>query len=49
MYMAVANSNLYHCGATWLVVDEYYNIVSEHTDKSYAEKKSDELNAKQDD
>ncbi|MDR2044890.1 MAG: hypothetical protein LBQ15_11130 [Clostridium sp.] len=41
-YKAVANPALYHCGDTWLVVDEEWNIISKHISRKYAEQEAEQ-------
>jgi len=44
MFQAVANPALYHCGYTWLVVDEEYKTISKHPTKEIAEEEAFALN-----
>lgn len=43
-YQAIANPAVYHCGNKWVVADEHYKIMSEHSSKEAAEKEAEHLN-----
>ena len=45
MYRAIANSNLYHCGCKWIVVDDSYKIVGRFPDQETADNEAARCNA----
>ncbi|MCL2018326.1 MAG: hypothetical protein FWG70_01085 [Oscillospiraceae bacterium] len=44
MYRVEENSNLYHCGYLWLVLDECDNILSKHVTEKSAREYANNLN-----